>query len=284
MIILEVDLHTHSTYSDGQYTPGELLEKVRKLGIKYYALTDHDTVDGVRELIKLEHSDVTIYSGVELSADCSEGQMHILGYNFDVDNERLRERLEYLRRCAKENMNGYLQQLKEKHNIEFSKSDLDELFSSANLHRPRLALLLIKRGFCESVSDAFDKYLKDEKAKKEIKGLAPEECIELIKQAGGVAILAHPWTIKLSNSDLKKKIKYLISKGLDGIEVYHSGSSEKNIRFYKDIAKELDLITTGGTDYHGEKIKPSIKLGLGKDNLNINENDVNLFKKVTSRY
>lgn len=281
---MEIDLHTHSIYSDGQNTPEELIEMATNLGLKYYSLTDHDSIEGVKELIKLNHDNLNIYSGVELSAEYPNGQMHILGYNFDVENEELNEKLEYLKKCSIDNMNGYIKQLKDNYNITLPKEDLDDLFTSSNLHRPMLALLLVKNGHCKDVTEAFDKFLKDGKAEKKISGLPAEECLRLINNAGGVAILAHPWTLKLSNADLKKNIKYLVSKGLSGIEVYHSGNSEKQIKFYKNIAKEFDLITTGGTDYHGPRIKPEIKLGRGKDNLNINEKDINITERITSRY
>ena len=146
-------------------------------------------------------------------------------------------------------------------------------------------MLLIQYGYCESVSEAFDKYLGDEKVRKHKMWITKEECISMINEAGGIAVLAHPFTLKLTNEELKEELKYLVSIGLKGIEIYHSKSTEEQRAYYKELAKEFNLITTGGTDYHGPEVKPNIEFATGiNKNINVTKENISLPDLVPSRY
>lgn len=281
-----VDLHSHSTHSDGTKTPSELLNLAKEKNIKVLAITDHDDIEGSKRLIETPHNGVTIYSGVELNAKVDKGQMHILGYNIDLSNKQLNEKLKELKENSKYNIMLYVKQLKEDYSIEFPKEEIDKILNrEGNIGRPLLALLLIKYGYINSVPEAFDEYLNDKKVRHHKMWITKEECIKLILDAGGIPVLAHPFTLKLSNDELKEEIKYLVSIGLKGIEIIHSKSNNEQREYYKKLANEFNLITTGGTDYHGPEVKPNIDLGTGiNNNVCLESKDITLTELIVSRY
>ncbi len=285
---MEIDLHTHSIYSDGINTPEELLQMAYDKHLKYLALTDHDFIEGSKALVKLPHPNMTIYSGVEMSAKVPKGQMHILGYNIDLDNQELNNTLLELRNISHDTIHRYLDILSKEFKINFSKEDLDKLFSSkGNIGRPEIGKLLIKDGYVKDMDEAFAKYLNYvyECIRDTKKTLSKEEIITLINNAGGIAVLAHPWSLKLNNQELHDEVSYLVSIGLKGIETVHSDDSTEQRAYYKELAKEFNLIETGGTDYHGYTVKPEIELGSGiNNNVDINEDDITITKYIKSRY
>ena len=283
---MKIDLHTHSTHSDGTLSPSELLNLAKKNNIDILAITDHDDIEGSKKLVESNPKGITIYSGVELNAKVEKGQMHILGYNIDLYNEHLNKRLKELKENSKKNIILYIKQLENDFNIFLPEKDIQELLNrEGNIGRPQLALILIKYGYCQTVKEAFDKYLKDDKVRKIKLWIEKEECIDLITNAGGIPILAHPFTLKLTDEELYKEIEYLVNIGLKGIEIIHSNSNEKEREFYKKIANDFNLITTGGTDYHGKEVKPNIELGSGiNNNVQVDETIINILDKVDTRY
>lgn len=266
-----IDLHMHSSYSDGDLSPDELIKECIKNNIKTISITDHDTIEGNKNIsLKYKNNDeIKIISGIELSARVSVGTMHILGYDIDINNRVLNDKIPVLKNNSIYHIIGLLTVLKKDYNITFSTEDIKELIcSNKNIGRPDLAKLCIKYGYCKSVSDAFDKYLIDsyEKIRSIGKGISYKECIDLITVAGGIPVLAHPKTLKLNDNDLLKLIKNMKEYGLKGIEVYNSIHTKEDIEKYLKIASDLNLLISGGSDYHGEKTKPDIKLGTGKNN------------------
>ncbi len=285
---MEIDLHTHSIYSDGTKTPEELLNMAITKGLKYYAITDHDYIEGSKILVNIPHNDITLYSGVEMNAKVPKGQMHILGYNFDLNNKELNEALNELREISHKTIKKYLKILKNEFAITFNQEDLNILFSSkGNIGRPEIGKLLIKNGYVKNMDEAFTKYLNYvyECIKDSKKTLTKEEIISLINNADGIAVLAHPWSLKLSDEELHDEIAYLKSIGLKGIETIHSNNTEEQRSYYQKLAQEFSLITTGGTDFHGFDVKPNIKFGSGiNNNVNIDENSISFTKYIKSRY
>ena len=281
-----IDLHSHSTHSDGTLTPSELLILAKEKGIEYFAITDHDDIEGSKKLIESKHDGITVYSGVELNAKVDKGQMHILGYNIDLYNEELNKRLKELKENSKHNIMLYVKQLKEDFNIELPQKDIDEILNrEGNIGRPLLALLLIKYGYVSTVAEAFDKYLRDDKVRNHKMWITKEECINLILNAGGIAVLAHPFTLKLTDEELHEEIKTLVDLGLKGIEIVHSNSNEEQREYYKQLAKEFNLITTGGTDYHGKEVKPNVELGTGiKGNVKLFKETISIIDRIETRY
>jgi len=273
-----IDLHSHTVYSDGGLEPQELLILALKNKIGTFAITDHDMVDGIKNLYEtssdiINESGIRIINGVELSAKVDKGTMHILGYGIDINNKALNDRLNELRNNNFYAMISYLNDLRRNYGISFTIEEIRELFSvRGNIGRPHLARLMIDKGYVSSVNEAFKLYLNDvyDRQRQFNRGIYYEECISLIKNAGGLAILAHPYQLKQNDEDTLKTIKRLIECGLDGIEVYHSNHTEDMRRKYLEIVKDLNLIYSGGSDYHGVNIKPDIELGYGiNDNLHI---------------
>ncbi len=284
----KVDLHIHSIYSDGCNTPRELMELAMQNNIGIMAITDHDSILGSKELMKLPDMGIVRYSGTELTAKVSKGRMHILGYNIDLDNEELNRRLDDMKKAAVYNLLMYVDVLKRDFGICIPMEKLEPLVNSkSNVGRPQLALLLIELGYCKTVDEAFDVYLRYalEKVRKAKVGLTKEECVELINKAGGVASLAHPCSLLMDEEELEKEIEYLQGIGLKAIEIQHIHTSDKDRKFYYYLANKYGLLETGGTDYHGPKVKPDVMLGTGKNNnVNIGEETLSLVLKVKSRY
>lgn len=288
MITKKADLHSHSIYSDGSDSPEQIVRRAEKNKIGIIALTDHDNIDGSKEIVRVKSNNVYIYSGVELTAKATKGRRHIIGINIDLENSELNSTLKEMRDASIYNMLLYIDLLKKDHGIFIPQFKIDQLLNlKGNIGRPQLALILIDLGYCKTVEEAFNKYLIDvyEKVRAVKKGLTKEEAISLIVNAGGIASLAHPSTLKMTKEELKKELIYLKSLGLSCIEAYHSNEPAEARAYYLELAQELDLMISGGTDYHGFAVKPDIELGSGRNNNTIIEaSQLTLIKNVKSRY
>lgn len=263
-----VDMHMHTIYSDGDLTSNELIKEAYKNNIGTISITDHDTILGFKNIVwggvRDETDYVKIIPGIELSAKTDKGRMHILGYDFDVNNKALNDKMNELKNNSIYSVMAIINQLKIDYGIIFDSYDIKDLFSNVgNIGRPHIARLLIKYGYVKDVKEAFDKYLIDAYRKTKIlnKGIPYEECIKLIKNAGGISVLAHPNQLLLDDEELEDKIKEMISNGLDGIEVYHSGHSKEETEKYLELANKYNLLISGGSDYHGKSVKPDIEIG-----------------------
>lgn len=259
----------HSTFSDGSFTPAELVDKAGETGLDAIALTDHDTIDGVVELQSAAAKrQLETVSGVELSAEYSPGTMHILGYHVDIENEALRSKLEWIK-GKRANRNREILEKLNAIGLDLEWEEVAAYAGSDVVGRPHFAQAMIARGYCSGKQEAFDKYLaKGQKAYVNRARLDPAECIELIRNAGGVAVLAHPVTLKLSNGKLREKVAELVGLGLGGLECYYSKFSAKESEYISRLAREFDLVVTGGTDFHGAS-SPDIRMGSGFGNLSI---------------
>lgn len=266
-----VDMHTHSNYSDGDYTPDQLILKGKKSGLKIMAITDHDTLLGNQNitLSRKEKEGIIIIPGIELSAYSNSGRMHILGYDIDIYNETLNNKTIELKNKSLYSVIGLITQLKKDYNIVFKTEDIQRIINTVgNIGRPNLARLCIKYGYSSTINEAFDKYLQPayQKTKGTNKGISYQECIDLINIAGGIAVLAHPYTLNLSDEKLEAQIKSMIECGLRGIEAYHSNHTPEETKKYLLLAEKYNLLVSGGSDYHGPHTKPDIHLGTGKNN------------------
>jgi len=268
-----IDLHTHTTSSDGEKNPMELIKHAIEKNVSVLGITDHDTLLGVKKLnredLVIKDSGIKIISGIELTAKVSKGRMHILGYNIDINDSELNKKMNEIR---DNNLNRFLsimEQIKRDYGIVFKYEDIKNIINTEhNLGRPDLAMLCIKYGYANSVQEAFDKYLIDayNKVRADNKGLVYQECIEIILKSGGIPVLAHPKSLELSEKELLKLTKEMISYGLQGMEVYHSSHTTQEMNYYLDIANKYNLLISGGSDYHGPLVKPDIELGTGKNN------------------
>lgn len=269
-----IDMHIHTTWSDGEYTPDETIKKAIDKNIGTMSITDHDSIEGIKRVDKKLYSNIEIINGIELSAKVPKGTMHILGYGIDLESEVLNNRLKNLRINSLRAIKALVEQLYKDYGITFSDEDLDMLYSKTeykNIGRPDVARLCIQYGYTKTSPEAFRNYLNPahEKTRKFSKGIPYEECIELIKKSGGIPVLAHPVTLEMNRPEFIETLKNMIELGLGGIEVYHSMHDEFDTRYYFNIANEYGLLISGGSDYHGPVVKPNIELGTGYGNIKI---------------
>lgn len=253
-----VDLHIHTRYSDGYYMPKELISLVKEKGLDIIAITDHDSVEGLQTITQSDK--IKVIKGIEMTTR-DEETIHILGYNIDINNKVLTEHLNKFRTSKFYTVIACLNVLKERYNISFSADDITELFNQpGSIGRVDLARLCVKYNYVNKVSEAFDKYLADIYNYIDVSEiqLNCEQAIDIIHQAGGIAVLAHPGVYKKTNTEAL--IKKLAQAGLDGIEAYHSLHDEDTSAYYLALAKKYNLLVSGGSDYHGDKIKDSIPI------------------------
>ncbi|MGM0471382.1 MAG: PHP domain-containing protein [Bacillota bacterium] len=246
---MTVDLHLHTTFSDGNLTPTEVVERAEAIGLETIAITDHDTVEGISEAqLAAQNKDLKVLTGIELNTELEGSQIHMLGYCFDLQAQRLTNTLNRLRTARYDRIKQMVDKLALIEGIEIDFERVCQIAGSSNLSRVHLARAIIEAGYATKVSEAFDKYIdQDSPAYVSRFKLTPQDAIKLIKSVGGVAILAHPGP--LDRDDL---IPDLIAAGLDGIEVYHSEHDKVATRHYEKLALEYDLIKTGGSDCHGD--------------------------------
>lgn len=265
-----IDLHVHSIYSDGDKTPKKLVRMAKEIGLTTMAITDHDMIAGLKTLTEEDLEGIEFVYGVEMTAKVPRARMHILGYGIDIKNEFLNEKLN--NRVDVRNFILYEEFLKNMFGIEFAKEEIEKIISKpGNIGRPELGKLLIKYGYANNQDEAFDKYLNPvmEKCRHLKVGYSKEECIEMILEAGGIPVLAHPVSLKLNEEELRKEIAYLKELGLMGIETRHIHHTPEYTAMLENIADDFGLLKTGGTDYHGAN-KPNVKLGTGVNgNVNV---------------
>lgn len=281
-----IDMHTHTNYSDGELSPQELIRLAIDKNIGTLAITDHNTIAGIKSLNKEDDlifgSEIRVINGIELSAKSNKGRMHILGYGIDIDNKELNKKMDNLKDNSINSVLSIMEQIKCDYGIRFGYNDIKELVNANhNLGRPDLARLCVKRGYANSIQEAFEKYLIDSYNKTILKRekLHYQECLKLITNSGGIPVLAHPKTLELTEKEFLILLKEMINYGLQGIEVFHSNHSVEEMKYYLDIANKYDLLISGGSDFHGKTVKPDIELGSGKNN-NINIKKLSLLDKL----
>ena len=264
-----IDMHMHTCYSDGELTPDELIEYAISRNVGTMAITDHDTINGLKNIKKNYGNKIDIYNGIELSAKVPKGTMHILGYDIDINNQELNDKMHELKNNSLQKILSLIEQLKKDYGIIFDYEEIKGLINSNhNLGRPDLAMLLLKRGLVSSIREGFDKYLNDadDKIKGTNKKLTYQECLSLIINSGGIPVLAHPKTLKLNKEELIDLLNNMKKCGLRGIEVYHSTHNQEERELYESLANEFDLLISGGSDYHGRIVKPDIEVATGRNN------------------
>ena len=271
-----IDLHVHSTFSDGSLTPEELAELAAKSGLKAIALTDHDGMMGIDRFMAacLQHG-VCGIPGVEISIEISAGTMHMLGYYIDHHNSPMNEALIRLRKGRVERNQSILESL---NSLGFPLiwEEVSKLAKEDVVGRPHFALAMIARGYVKNKDEAFDRYLgKGKPAYVERDRFTIEESIALIRGAGGVPILAHPCTLNMGRRRLREFLAELAAKGLQGIEAYYSEHSHEQQRFCLNMARDLGWVVTGGSDFHGS-LNPHVHLGIGFGSLDIPDELVDL--------
>ncbi|MCZ7556306.1 MAG: PHP domain-containing protein [Bacteroidia bacterium] len=245
----KVDLHTHTYYSDGALSPRELVLRAHEVGIGTLSITDHDNIDGIEEALGVAGDfGIEIIPGVELSSTLGTKDIHILGYMFDPSNKEFRETLSFLKRERFIRAERIVRKL---NNLDLP-LDFDIVLEHAGqgaVGRPHIAAAMLDEGLTKDYAEAFESYIGESGPAFEPKyKISPEDAVEIIANAGGVSILAHPgWYV--SEHDLS----YLIHAGIDGVEVVHPAHDMHRVRFYRGIASEYFLLESGGSDFHGGK-------------------------------
>lgn len=247
-----IDLHTHSSFSDGSLSPRELVQLAKERRLRAIALTDHDTVAGLEEALEAGNElNVEVVPGVEISAQYPPGTMHILGYYVHASHPELLEGLKKLQQARAARNPKIIQRLQAL-GLEITTTEVLDL-SGGQVGRPHIAKALVNKGYVSSIDEAFSRYLKKGAvAYVEKFRFPPKDAIALIRRAGGIAVLAHPFTLGMGKAEeLALLVHELAKMGLEGIEVFYPGHTREMVMSYEDIAKRLGLICTGGSDFHG---------------------------------
>ncbi len=261
-----VELHCHSTASDGTLTPTQVVELAERCGLTAIALTDHDTVAGVGEAASAAgRLNIDFLPGIEISAEYPPpGTLHILGYGVDPENPKLQRLTETLL-AGRDNRNPRIVAKLNEMNVAVSMKEWEDEAKGGVLGRPHLAAILLRKGYVNSIKQAFDKFLgQGAPAYADKERLTPRQAIERIRESGGVPVLAHPVQLRTSNDgQLERVIKDLLDLGLVGLEVIHSDHDAALVEKYTQLANRLGLLKTGGSDFHGSN-KKDIELGLAR--------------------
>lgn len=255
------DLHTHTTASDGQYTPAELVQLAKDRGLSVLAVTDHDTIAGVSEAQRAGDTlGLLVIRGVELSAK-EHTNFHILGYGFRDGDTELAHLCEKFRAGRDDRKYKIVDFLREK-GVKIDLAEVEEIAGGEVIARPHFAQVLVKQGYVSTNREAFDLYLDTEEFRQRVKRFKADArtCIEAIKAAGGKVSLAHPYQMGLPDKELEALVGQLKGWGLDAIECFYPKYTRLQQAFYIHLAERYRLHQTGGSDFHGEKVKPDVEL------------------------
>lgn len=250
------DLHLHTIFSDGTYTPQELISQSVKSGLSAIAVVDHDTVSGLEPTIKIgKIKNIEVLAGIELSAEYDGMEVHILGYLIDYKRKELIDKLEFLKKNRIERIYKIVDKLKNM-GVTLEAESVFDMARHGTVGRLHVARAMVNTGLVGSIAGAFRKYIGD-KCPAYVCNFrfSPSEAIKLIKEINGIPVLAHPYTL---NKD--ELIPDFVDCGLMGLEVYYSEHTQAMINFYLGLARKYNLLITGGSDCHGNA-KPEVKIG-----------------------
>ena len=276
-----VDLHLHTTASDGVLSPSEIVRYAREQGLQAVAITDHDTIEGNAEALdEGAKSGLEVISGVEISAQFDLGSMHILGFFIDIGNTALKERLSLLQETRAQRNPKMVEKLREL-GVELSYDEILHASGGGQVGRPHFAQVLLRKGYVNTVQEAFDRYLgKGAPAYVNKFRFDPEEAMGLIREAGGIPVLAHAFTLHIpSPHQLDALLGELVRSGLMGIEVFYPEHTKDQISLYKGLAQKHDLLVTGGSDYHGIE-GDKAEIGIGSQGMKLSYSMVEAMKEV----
>ena len=270
---MSIDLHTHTNFSDGSLSPEALVDLAIKKKTEVLAITDHDEVGAIHPA--MQHSinfPIEIVAGVELSIEYQlqgHGHLHILGLFIDYNNEELITNLDKLKQARYDRIKIMVQKVKAL-GFDLDVNELEKYVGQGSAGRPHLARILVEKGIVKDIPDAFSKYLsKGRPAYVPKTKLSAQAAIDLIHHAGGLAIIAHPYSLGYATyPEMGREILKLKAMGLDGLEAYYTSYNVYLTNWLLEFAKENNMLISGGSDFHGEP-KPEIQLGSGSGNLSI---------------
>ncbi|MCR5795842.1 MAG: PHP domain-containing protein [Solobacterium sp.] len=251
----KIDLHMHSTVSDGTDTPEGILSRVRQEGLEMFALTDHDAIKGCGIIRScLREGDPFFLNGAEFSCQDDEGKYHILGYGYDADSEAIKHVIELGHSYRMNKVRRRLDFLRDRFGFTFPEDELDKLLAMDNPGKPHIGNLMVRLGFAKTKEEAIKDYINQIRFRSEY--VKPQEAIEGILGAGGIPVLAHPvygsGDQLILNENMDYRLRRLTGFGLQGVEAYYSGFTPKMTNMMLGFAERYDLYVTAGSDYHGK--------------------------------
>lgn len=266
-----IDLHTHSTASDGTFSPGDLVNKAVSQKLKVLAITDHDTVAGLEEAKKAaQNQDIIFIPGIELNIQWPTGEFHLLGLGLKQVSDDLNSIITYLQR-QRETRNQKIVELLNKDGFEMTMTELIDRFETESIGRPHIAQMMVEKGYVKQRQQAFDNFLgKGRKYYVDRAGADLSMASKAIKNSGGVPVHAHPLSLYLSINTLETTMEEIKAKGVMGLEAYHPAIRVSQGQQLEKIARKLDMFVTAGSDYHG-KVRADRHLGKTAGNEKIND-------------
>jgi len=277
-----IDLHLHTTHSDGSYSTREVMAFAKQAGLTALAITDHDIVEGIPEATAIgEELGIEVVPGVEISSRLGESELHILGYFMNWTDPLLAQRLQTLRDSRHLRNPKIVQRLNEL-GIPITYEEVRALAGTESVGRPHIARLLMEKGIVTSAKEAFDRYLANGRPAFVDRELPePAEAVQWIREAGGVPVLAHPTWVRTSADGLRVLVRELKAAGLGGMEVHYSTHTPSQTTEYLELAKQCDLLVTGGSDFHGVT-KPDIEVGIGRGQLKVSAKLLDPLRKAAA--
>ncbi len=262
-----IDLHVHSNASDGTLSPGELVDEAKKAGLFAFALTDHDTTDGIKEAKEAaSKAGIELISGVELSTEYEGKEIHVLGLCIDENEPSLQKRMAAFR-TGRDNRNIYMLEKLRNAGFDITIEDLQARFPDAVLTRAHIARFLLDQGAIPDMKTAFTRYIGDDcPCYVPREKITPMEAVSFILEARGIPILAHPVMYHMKEEQLLRMLQEMKACGLCGIEAIYSENTPADEQLYKEIARLQGLLISGGSDFHGSN-KPDLYLGKGRGRL-----------------
>ncbi|MCF8112897.1 MAG: PHP domain-containing protein, partial [Desulfotignum sp.] len=281
-----IDLHIHSTASDGSMTPLEILTLARDTGVRAISLTDHDSIDGIKEVLEDLHAfSLEFITGVEISCEPPQGfdtvgSVHLLGYGFSLYDRHLNQLLATAK-TAREQRNPKIIQKLQQMGFDITMSELRTHFNTSQIGRPHIAELMVQKGAVSSFRQAFEKFLgKGKPAYVDKFKVSCKTAVKAILDAGGIPVLAHPGLLEFTRSaDLENFVDTLMEYGLQGIEVFYTDHDPHKTEYFATFARKKKILVTGGSDFHGS-FNEGVRLGRGKDNIQV---PYACFKALTDR-
>lgn len=274
-----IDLHSHSTASDGTYTPQEIIDLAIKNNVSALAITDHDTVDAIKEAkTYCAHKDIEFISGIEFSTTLESKEIHVVGLFIDEDSPALQEHLQRMQKDRLTRNTLMVQRLNEL-GYDITLEEVENIAMGNIITRAHFAKLLLQKKYFKEMSTIFEELLGcGQPGYVERDPFTPYEAIDIIHKSGGLAILAHPTLYNMAQPDLDCLVGHLKGAGLDGIEAYYSSYSLQDTQDMTALGKKYALLLSGGSDFHGDN-RPGVTLGKGYGQLYIDEKHLDMMKR-----
>lgn len=257
-----IDLHTHSTASDGTMSPSELIRHASSKKISVIALTDHDTTAGLKEASReAEKLGITFVPGIEITVDWPTGEFHLLGLGLTHSSQELKDTILNLRQERK-NRNRKMAEKLQENGVDITYEEVFDRFKTENIGRPHFATVMEEKGIVRHRQLAFDLYFATGRPCYIPRvGVPLEKAVEAVKTSGGIPVQAHPLSMYVSWGKIEDVMRDVRSKGVEGLEAWHSAVRVGQAVRLEELARKLDMIVTGGSDFHGEKVRADRHIG-----------------------